>query len=180
MKVAIVNEEKQNEACSARDILNTYGLKLNKSKGQNFLIDPNIPGRIVRESGLDKSCGVLEIGPGLGSLTMELSKSAGYVTAVELDKRFIPVLENLFKETKNVSILQGDILKLNIKHLLSSTMTGLIHHVCANLPYNITTPAITAFIEADAFTSITVMIQKEVAERICGKPASSQYGAFSV
>ena len=167
-------------ANSVRELLDVHGIKLTKSKGQNFLADPNIPVKIVKQSGLDKSCGVLEVGPGLGSLTMELSNSVGHVTAIELDKRFIPILESSFKNIENVSIIQGDILKIKINKLLNDTMSGLSHHVCANLPYNITTPAITAFIETNAFISITVMIQKEVAERICAKPASPEYSAFTV
>jgi len=178
------NNEKENEVYTVRDMLNAHGLTLAKSKGQNFLVDPNIPARIVRQSGLNKSCGVLEVGPGLGSLTTELSKAAGHVTAVEFDKRFVPILESIFHDIENVSIIQGDVLKINIKQLLSDTMndtkSGFSYHVCANLPYNITTPAITAFIEAETFLSITVMIQKEVAQRICAKPASPQYSAFTV
>jgi 16S rRNA (adenine1518-N6/adenine1519-N6)-dimethyltransferase len=180
LKNAPIDNEKRNATNSVHEQMGKHGIRLTKSKGQNFLVDPNIPARIVREAGLDKECGILEVGPGLGSLTMELSKIAGYVTAVELDKRFVPILENTFKEAENVSIIQGDILKIDILQLLNDTMNGFTHHVCANLPYNITTPAITAFIEAEAFESITVMIQKEVAERICAKPASSQYSAFTV
>jgi 16S rRNA (adenine1518-N6/adenine1519-N6)-dimethyltransferase len=176
----MIDENKRSTANSVRELLSVHGIKLTKSKGQNFLADPNIPARIVRQSGIDKSCGVLEVGPGLGSLTMELCKIAGHVTAVELDKRFVPILESIFDETENISIIQGDILKTSINELLSDTMSGLTYHVCANLPYNITTPAITAFIETKAFESITVMIQKEVAERICAKPASPEYGAFTV
>jgi 16S rRNA (adenine1518-N6/adenine1519-N6)-dimethyltransferase len=172
--------EKRREVNTSRELPDAHGIKLTKSKGQNFLVDPNIPKRIVREAELDDSCVVLEVGPGLGALTTELSKAVGHVTAVELDKRFVPILKNMFQETKNVSIVQGDILKLNIKDLLNDTKSGLTRHVCANLPYNITTPAISAFIEAETFESITVMIQKEVAKRICAKPASPEYGAFTV
>jgi len=176
----LINYENKSISNSVCDLLNAHQIKLTKSKGQNFLVDPNIPAKIVREAGLDKSCGVLEVGPGLGSLTMELSKAAGHVTTVELDKRFVPILKSIFKETENVSIIQGDILKLNIKQLMRDTMSNLPCHVCANLPYNITTPAITAFLVAEVFETITVMIQKEVAKRICAKPASSEYGAFTV
>jgi len=148
--------------------------------GQNFLVDPNIPEKIVRLSGIDNACGVLEVGPGIGALTMELSKSAGHVITVELDKRLIPILKSIFADNEKVSIIQGDILKINIKKLVEETMSHLTYHVCANLPYNITTPAITAFIESGIFISITVMIQKEVACRICAKPGSPEYGAFTV
>jgi len=167
-------------ANDVKKLLAAHGIKTSKSMGQNFLIDANIPEKIVKLSGIDKSCGVLEVGPGLGALTFELNRAAGHVTAVELDARLIPVLQATFAEQPNVSIVQGDILKLDIKKLIDDTMPGLNHHVCANLPYNITTPAIAAFIESAAFTSITVMVQKEVALRICAKPGSPDYGAFSV
>jgi len=165
---------------SVRDLLNAHGIKLSKSMGQNFLTDPNIPIKIVKQTGIDTSCGVLEVGPGLGALTAELSKTAGHVTAVELDKRLIPILQERFYDQDNVNIIQGDILKLSINDLLKNTMQGLDYHVCANLPYNITTPAITAFIEANVFDSITIMIQKEVAQRICASPGTADYGAFTV
>jgi len=165
---------------SVRELLTVHGLKASKSMGQNFLIDANIPEKIVKLSGIDKSCGILEVGPGLGALTQVLCKAAGFVTAVELDKSLVPILESLFAEQPNVRIVQGDILKIDIGKLTHETMRGLDHHVCANLPYNITTPAITAFIESNTFISITVMVQREVALRICAKPGSPEYGAFTV
>jgi len=170
----------QYNANSVREVLTFHGFKLSKSMGQNFLVDANIPAKIVQRSGINKSCGVLEVGPGLGALTQELSSAAGRVTAVELDKRLVPILNNLFSDYGNVSIVQGDILKLDIKSLVADTLPDLNHHVCANLPYNITTPAISAFIESDVFKTITVMIQKEVALRICAKPGTPDYGAFTV
>jgi len=163
-----------------RVMLESHGFRFSKSMGQNFLVDPNIPEKIVKRSGLDKMCGVLEVGPGIGALTLELSKAAGHVTAVELDKRLVPLLKNIFKDKTGVSIVQGDILKIDIKSLIEDTMNGFFYHVCANLPYNITTPALTAFIESKMFKTITVMIQKEVALRICAKPGSKEYGAFTV
>jgi len=162
------------------NIGNTEVIKLHKSMGQNFLTDMNITGKIVKLSNLDKTSGVLEVGPGAGALTKELTKTVQHVTAVELDKRLIPTLNDMFDDHKNISIIQGDILKLDINKIIYETMPGLIYHVCANLPYNITTPVITAFIEADIFESITIMVQKEVALRICAKPGTSQYGAFTV
>jgi len=165
---------------SVHKLLVAHGIKLSKSMGQNFLVDPNIPEKIVKQSGLEKSYGVLEIGPGLGSLTAELCKAAAHVTTVELDKRLIPVLEERFSNRNNISIIQGDILKLNIRELLNCTMPNLSYSVCANLPYNITTPVLTALIELNVFSTITVMIQKEVAQRICASPGTPEYGAFSV
>ena len=163
-----------------RELLDRHGIKSSKSMGQNFLIDGNIPKKIVRLSGIDESCGILEVGPGIGALTIELSRVAKRVTAVELDKRLLPLLRETLEGQNNVDIVQGDILKLEINKLISEKMPGCKHHVCANLPYNITTPAISAFINAGVFVSITVMVQKEVAHRICASPGSSEYGAFSV
>jgi len=148
--------------------------------GQNFLIDPNIPVKIVKRSGFDGTCGVLEVGPGIGALTKELCAVAGHVTAVELDARLVPVLERDFANSKNVKIVHGDILKLDIKDLMNDTMKDLTYHVCANIPYNITSPVITILIEAKLFKSIVVMVQKEVAQRICAKPGTPEYGAFTV
>jgi len=163
-----------------RDLLSVHGFKFSKSMGQNFLVDANIPEKIANQSGIDETCGVLEVGPGLGALTMALSRKACAVTSVELDKRLVPILKDIFAKHSNVNIVQGDILKLDIKKLVDEKMNGLKHHVCANLPYNITTPAITALVESKAFESITIMVQKEVAERICAKPGSPEYGAFTV
>jgi len=165
---------------TTRELLKTHGFSFSKSMGQNFLVDENIPRKIVKQSGIDKSYGVLEVGPGAGALTAELSREAGFVTSVELDKRLVPMLLDIFSGYSNVSIVQGDILKLDIKKLVDDNMSGLKYHVCANLPYNITTPAITAFLESGVFDSITVMLQKEVAQRICAKPGSPEYGAFTV
>ena len=163
-----------------RELLASGGFKLSKSMGQNFLVDPNIPGRIVRESGVDGTCGVLETGPGLGVLTRELCHAAGRVTAVELDARFIPLLRETLREESNIEIVNGDILKLDLVNLVKSNMPGLKYHACANLPYSITTPAITAFINADVFDTITVTVQREVAGRICAKPGTPEYGAITV
>ena len=165
---------------TVRDLLEKHGIKSSKIMGQNFLIDANIPEKIVKNSGINKTCGVLEIGPGLGALTQVLCDTAGHVTSVELDKRLVPIIREIFAEKENITIVQGDILKININEIIESTMSKFEHHVCANLPYNITTPALTAFIDSKAFKSITVMIQKEVAMRICAKPGTSDYGAFTV
>jgi len=148
--------------------------------GQNFLIDSNIPEKIVRLAEIGASDGVLEVGPGIGALTGWLAQAAGRVVAVELDRRLIPILDEAFAGCVNVEIVQGDILKLDIAKLVTEKMPGLNHHVCANLPYNITTPALTAFIEAGVFSTITVMVQREVARRICAQPGTSEYGAFTV
>jgi len=148
--------------------------------GQNFLIDPNIPEKIVRLSGIDSSSGVLEVGPGLGALTSAICRAAGRVTAVELDTRLLPMLRESLADLDNVDIVQGNILKLDIAKLVKEKMPDMKYHVCSNLPYNITTPALTAFISTNVFDTITVMVQREVAVRICASPGCSDYGAFTV
>ena len=163
-----------------RELLGRHGFEFSKSKGQNFLIDANIPEKIVRLSGVDMSCGVLEIGPGIGALTALLSKAAGKVTAVELDKRLLPILKETLEGLDNVEIIQADILKLDISAVVNEKMPDMRACVCANLPYNITSPALTALIDSGVFDFITVMVQREVALRMCAKPGSRDYGAFSV
>ena len=153
---------------------------MRKSMGQNFLIDPNIPEKIVRLSGIDDTCGVLEIGPGAGALTKELARAAKLVIAVELDGRLMPLLTDAVSGFSNVEIIQGDILKLDIRKVVAEGMLDVSCHVCANLPYNITTPAISAVIDSGVFDTITVMVQREVGRRICAAPASPDYGAFTV
>ena len=169
-----------NESGSISQLLKNHGFSFSKSKGQNFLIDNNIPEKIVRKSEIDKTCGVLEIGPGIGALTTELSKKAAHVTAVELDLRLIPILSDTLCGYSNVDVVQGDILKLDIVKLCKEKMPDIRLCVCANLPYNITTPVITALIDANIFESITIMVQREVARRVCARPGTPDYGAFSV
>ena len=148
--------------------------------GQNFLIADWVPREIAKASGAHPDAGVLEIGPGIGCLTRELAGRAGKVVSVELDRSLLPILEETLAGRDNVEIVSGDILKLDIRQttLEMPWLSGFA--ACANLPYNITTPAITALIEAQCFFAITVMIQKEVAQRICAQPGSKDYGAFSV
>lgn len=169
--------------CNVSDIkslLGRHGFRFSKSLGQNFLIADWVPQDIAEASRADKTCGVLEIGPGIGSLTVQLAEAAGRVAAVELDRALLPVLTETLAGYDNIEIIPGDIMKLDISALVSDKLNGLITMACANLPYNITTPVLTALLEADCFTSITVMIQREVALRICAAPGTSDYGAFSV
>ncbi|MBR2484544.1 MAG: 16S rRNA (adenine(1518)-N(6)/adenine(1519)-N(6))-dimethyltransferase RsmA [Oscillospiraceae bacterium] len=163
-----------------RELLERHGFHFSKSMGQNFLIDPSVPMDIAAASGADKSCGVLEIGPGIGPLTQELCHAAGKVVSVELDKALLPVLAETMGEFENFTLIPGDIMKVNIRELVEREFTGLTPLVCANLPYNITTPVLTALVNAGCFRSITVLIQKEVAERICARPGTADYGAFTV
>ena len=163
-----------------KELLNDKGFRFSKHMGQNFLVDANIPDKIVRLSGIDSSCGVVEAGPGVGALTEPLSRAAGRVLSVELDTRLLPVLNELFAGSSNVEIINKDILKLDLAEVVKQNGSGLTWHVCSNLPYGITTPALTAFINAGVFETITVMIQREVARRICSKPGSPEYGSFTV
>ena len=161
-------------------LLARHGFRFSKSMGQNFLIEDWVPREIAKASGAHGDVGVLEIGPGIGCLTRELAGRAGKVVSVELDRSLLPILKETLAGRDNVEIVPGDILKLDIRQLVQSMPWFSGFAACANLPYNITTPAITALIEADCFSSITVMIQREVAQRICAQPGSKDYGAFSV
>lgn len=163
-----------------KSLLVSHGFRFSKSMGQNFLTAAWVPEDIAEAAQLDENTGVLEVGPGIGCLTEQLAMRAGKVVAVELDNALRPVLKQTLAGKDNVEIIFGDILKQDIKGLVSEKMQGLRPVVCANLPYNVTSPLITAFLEAGCFDSVTVMIQREVAKRICAKPATADYGAFTV
>jgi len=163
-----------------RALLGRHGFHFSKSMGQNFLIDPQIPANIAASSQADKSCGVLEIGPGIGPLTAELAQLAGKVVSVELDKSLLPVLAETMAPYENVEIVPGDAMKLDLAALAEEKFQGLTPIVCANLPYNITTPVLTKLIETPCFETITVLIQKEVAQRLAAPQGSSDGGAFSL
>lgn len=163
-----------------RSLLKRHGFRFSKSMGQNFLIDAQIPAEIAAASKADSTCAVLEIGPGIGSLTAELAKRANKVVSVELDQRLLPVLSETLQSVSNVQIIFGDIMKLDLENLTAEFFPGLTPIVCANLPYNITTPVLEKLIETPCFESITVMIQREVAKRLCAPPGSSDGGAFSL
>lgn len=160
-------------------LLARHGFHFSKSLGQNFLIAPWVPEEIAAASGAGPNCAVLEIGPGIGPLTAELCRRAGRVVAVELDQRLVPVLQETMAAFDNFTLVSGDILRLDLPALVRERMAGYTPLVCANLPYNITTPILTALVEARCFDTITVMIQKEVAVRLAGGPGG-EYGAFSV
>lgn len=163
-----------------RALCEKYDFALSKGFGQNFIVNPGLPPKIVDASGVDKRYGVLEIGPGIGALSHELCERASKVVAVELDKTLLPILDETMARFDNFEVVSADILKTDISALVREKFAGLTPIVCANLPYNITTPAITALIESKCFESITVLVQKEVAERLCAAPGTSAYGAFSV
>ncbi len=161
-------------------LLARHGFHFSKSMGQNFLIQDWVPHDIAEAAGLDKDCGVLEIGPGIGPLTVQLARRAGKVAAVELDRSLLPILAETLAEYPNVEVIPGDVMKLDVGALAREKFPGLRMNVCANLPYNITTPVITKFLEAGCFSTITVMIQREVARRICAAPGDADCGSFSL
>ncbi|HIR32079.1 MAG TPA: ribosomal RNA small subunit methyltransferase A [Candidatus Faecousia faecavium] len=163
-----------------KPLLAQHGFHFSKAKGQNFLIAPWVPRSIAEDAGVDESTGVLEIGPGIGPLTQQLCLRAGKVCAVELDSRLKPILDLTVGEFSNLEILWDDVLKLDVPALVKEKFPGLRPMACANLPYYITSPILTALLEADCFDSVTVMVQKEVAQRIAAAPGSADYGAFSV
>ena len=163
-----------------KPLLEQYGFRFSKAKGQNFLIAPWVPESIAREAGVDDTAGVLEIGPGIGSLTQQLCLRAEKVCAVELDSRLKPILGQTVGEFHNLELLWGDVLKLDIPALVRERFRGLRPMACANLPYYITSPILTALLEADCFESVTVMVQKEVAQRIAAAPGTADYSAFSI
>ena len=163
-----------------KPLLAEHGFHFSKAKGQNFLIAPWVPESIARESGVDSSVGVLEIGPGIGPLTQQLALRAGKVCAVEVDARLKPILALTLADCSNVEILWEDVLKLDIPALVQEKLGGLRPMACANLPYYITSPILTALLEAECFEAVTVMVQKEVAQRIAAGPGTADYGAFSV
>ncbi len=163
-----------------KPLLAQHGFHFSKAKGQNFLIARWVPESIAQDSGVDKNTGVLEIGPGIGPLTQQLCLRANKVCAVELDQRLEPILKLTVGEFDNLDILWGDVLKQDIPKLVAEKFPGLRPAACANLPYYITSPILTALLEAECFDTVTVMVQKEVAQRIAAKPGTADYSAFTV
>lgn len=162
-------------------VINKYGFAFQKKFGQNFLIDENIVAKIVREAGVTKDDFVLEIGPGIGTMTQLLCENAREVAAVEIDKKLIPILEDTLSEYDNVTVINEDILKVDIASLAADRNGGRPIKVVANLPYYITTPIIMGLFESHApVDSITVMVQREVADRMQTGPGSKDYGALSL
>lgn len=163
-----------------KPLLALHGFHFSKAKGQNFLTASWVPEEIAEASGIDEQTGVIEIGPGIGPLTQQLCLRAGHVCAVEVDTRLKPILEQTVGEFDNLEILWGDILKQDIPALVAEKLPGLRPVACANLPYYITSPILSALLEAKCFSDVTVMVQKEVAQRIAAKPGSPDYSAFTV
>lgn len=164
-----------------KETLDRHGFKFSKSLGQNFLIDGNVVRKIVREAGITKEDYVLEIGPGMGTLTEELALNAKKVVAVELDRRLLPILDETLGAYDNVEIIYGDILEIDIKKLIDEKLGGGPVKLVANLPYYVTTPIIGKLLEEDLnLESINVMVQKEVADRMAAGLGSKTYGSLSV
>ena len=162
-------------------MINKYNFSFSKSLGQNFLIDQNILNKIVSGSGINENTNVLEVGPGAGTLTRELCLKAKKVTAVEIDKALIPILNDVMSDFDNFNLINSDILELNINELIKNEFDNESFTVVANLPYYITTPIIMNFLESELpVNSMTLMIQKEVAARILAEPGTKDYGALSV
>ena len=171
------------DLCNINEIkalLARHGFHFSKAKGQNFLTQSWVPQNIVLESGVDETCGVLEVGPGIGPLTQQLCRYAKKVVAVEVDRTLQPVLAETMAGNENLEIIFGDILKTDIAKLVREEFSGLCPIACANLPYYITTPVLAALLESRAFEAVTVMVQKEVAQRICAEPGTAAYSAFSI
>ena len=163
-----------------KPLLAEHGFHFSKAKGQNFLIAPWVPQSIAEEAGVDETAGVLEIGPGIGPLTQQLCLRAKKVCAVELDERLKPILDLTVGEFDNLEIIWSDVLKQDVAALVKEKFAGLRPMACANLPYYITSPILSALLEAECFDSVTVMVQKEVAVRIAAQPGSADYSAFTV
>ena len=149
-----------------KPLLAQHGFHFSKAKGQNFLIAPWVPQSIAEEAGVDETAGVLEIGPGIGPLTQQLCLRAGKVCAVEVDDRLKPILAQTVGEFSNLEILWGDVLKQNVPALVQEKFGGLRPMACANLPYYITSPILTALLEAECFDSVTVMVQTSKLKKV--------------
>lgn len=163
------------------EILQKYNFRFQKKFGQNFLIDTHVLEKIIESAGITKDDFVLEIGPGIGTMTQYLAESARKVIAVEIDKNLIPILGETLAEYDNVTVINEDILKLDINRLVEEENAGKPIKVVANLPYYITTPIIMGLFESHVpLQSITVMVQKEVADRMQVGPGSKDYGALSL
>ncbi len=164
-----------------KELLGRHNFSFSKGLGQNFLVNPSVCPRIAEMGGAGKGVGVIEVGTGIGVLTKELALRADKVVAVEIDERLLPVLEETLSEFDNIKIINEDIMKVDLKKLIEDEFEGMDVAVCANLPYYITSPVIMYFLESGArVNSLTVMVQKEAADRLCADVGTRQSGAISV
>ncbi len=166
---------------NVKDILGRHGFSFSKGLGQNFIINPDICPRIAENGNAREGFGILEIGTGIGVLTAELAKRADKVAAVEIDTRLLPILEETLADFNNVKIFNEDVMKCDLHKIIREEFSGLKTAVCANLPYYITSPVIMLLLESRLpVESITVMVQKEAAQRLCAKVGSRESGAITV
>ncbi|MCH5304023.1 MAG: 16S rRNA (adenine(1518)-N(6)/adenine(1519)-N(6))-dimethyltransferase RsmA [Ruminococcus sp.] len=164
-----------------KEILSRHGFNFSKGLGQNFLINPSVCPRMAELSGADEGVGVIEIGPGIGVLTQELCALADKVVAIEIDKRLIPVLSETLDEFDNIKVINDDVMNLDLNKLIEDEFKGMRVVVCANLPYYITSPVIMKLLEDKLpVENITVMVQKEAAQRICAEVGTRDSGAVTV
>lgn len=163
-----------------KPLLAKHGFHFSKAKGQNFLIKSWVPAQIAEQAGVGEACGVLEVGPGIGPLTQQLCLRAKKVVAVELDTTLKPILDETMAGFDNLTLIFDNVMKTDLQALVREQFGELRPMACANLPYYITSPILTLLLESKLFSSVTVMVQKEVAQRICAAAGSSDYSAFSV
>ena len=166
---------------ATKEVVQKHNFKFSKSLGQNFLIDTNVIDRILEGARVQEGDYVIEVGPGIGTLTKEMGRTAEKVVAIEIDKTLIPILEETLADFPNIEVINQDILKVDVQELVKAKLNGGPVKLIANLPYYITTPIVMKFLEEDIpVTDIVVMVQKEVADRMNAQPNSKDYGALSV
>lgn len=166
---------------TVKDILGRHGFHFSKALGQNFIVNPSVCPRMAEESGIDESCGVIEIGAGIGVLTAELAKRAKKVVVIEIDTKLLPILDETLKDFDNIEIINQDVLKTDLAALIKEKFDGMPVYVCANLPYYITSPVIMTLLESRLpIEAVTVMVQKEAAQRLCAPVGSRLSGAVTV
>ncbi len=167
---------------TVKKLLGKYGFKFSKTLGQNFIVSPSVCPKMASECAKSPEAGIIEIGPGIGVLTVELAKRFKKVDSIEIDKKLIPILQETTSEFKNIKIINNDILKVNLHEIIKTEFTGFNEIcVCANLPYYITSEIIMYILESElGIKSIVVMVQKEAAERICAEPGTRESGAISL
>ena len=166
---------------ATKEVVQKHNFKFSKSLGQNFLIDTNVIDRILEGARVQEGDYVIEVGPGIGTLTKEMGRTAEKVVAIEIDKTLIPILEETLADFPNIEVINQDILKVDVQELVKAKLNGGPVKLIANLPYYITTPIVMKFLEEDIpVTDIVVMVQKEVADRMNAKPNTKDYGALSV
>ena len=166
---------------ATKEVVQKHNFKFSKSLGQNFLIDTNVIDRILEGARVQEGDYVIEVGPGIGTLTKEMGRTAEKVVAIEIDKTLIPILEETLADFPNIEVINQDILKVDVQELVKAKLNGGPVKLIANLPYYITTPIVMKFLEEDIpVTDIVVMVRKEVADRMNAKPNTKDYGALSV